>query len=372
MGYDVVVVGAGFAGSVIAERLASTQRRRVLVLDHRPHIGGNAYDEPDAAGVLVHRYGPHIFHTNSADVFEYLSGFTAWRPYEHRVLASVRGRLVPIPINRTTVNALFGLELTTDAEVQAFYDARAEPSRERRTSEDVVVGTVGRELYELFFRGYTRKQWGLDPSDLDASVTARVPARTNEDDRYFTDRYQAMPLEGYTRMFERLLDHPGIEVRTGVDFHDVRDDLDAGEVVYTGPIDRYFDYRYGPLPYRSLRFEFETLPVPRFQPTGTVNYPDEREVPYTRISEFTHLTGQRLDATTIVREYPQAEGDPYYPIPRPQNRALYERYLALAERLSGVHFVGRLGTYKYYNMDQVVGQALATARRIVDGGQRAA
>ena len=371
MGYDVVVVGAGFAGSVIAERLAD-QGQRVLVLDRRPHIGGNAYDERDEAGILVHRYGPHIFHTNSPDVFDYLSRFTTWRPYEHRVLASVRGRLVPIPINRTTVNELFGLRLSTDAEVEAFYEGRAEQARERRTSEDVVVGTVGRELYELFFRGYTRKQWGLDPSELDASVTARVPARTNEDDRYFTDRFQAMPLEGYTRLFERMLDSRGIEVRTGVDFHAVRDEIDAGQIVYTGPIDRYFDYRFGRLPYRSLHFEFETVATEQFQPTGTVNYPDEHEVPYTRISEFKHLTGQRHDATTIVREYPRAEGDPYYPIPRPQNRALYERYVALADRLRDVHFVGRLGTYKYYNMDQVVAQALATARRIAEGGSRAA
>src|SRR4051812_18704145 len=354
MGYDVVVVGAGFAGSVMAERFASQLQKRVLVIDRRPHIGGNAFDELDAAGILIHRYGPHIFHTNAAEIVEYLSAFTGWRPYEHRVLASARGQLVPIPINRTTVNRLFGLDLRTDDEVAAFYASRAEPVMHNRSSEDVVVGAVGRELYELFFRGYTRKQWGLDPSQLDASVTARVPTRTNDDDRYFTDRYQVMPADGYTAMFQRMLDHPRIEVRTSTDFEDVRRDLDYGTLVYTGPVDAYFGHRFGRLPYRSLRFEFETLSRPCFQPTGTVNYPDETEVPFTRISEFKYLTGQRHDATTIVREYPQADGDPYYPIPRPENAERYAQYRALAEATSGVHFVGRLATYKYYNMDQVV------------------
>ena len=363
MGHDVVVVGAGFAGSVIAERIASQLGKRVLVLERRGHIGGNTYDELDEAGILVHRYGPHIFHTNAAEVFAYLSDFTDWRPYEHRVLAQVRGVLVPIPINRTTINRLFGLDLSDDGAVEAFYRSRSEPGAIPRTSEDVVVRTVGRELYELFFRGYTRKQWGLDPSQLDASVTARVPARTNEDDRYFTDRFQAMPAAGYTALFERLLANPRIEVRTGVDFHEVADTLDYHQLIYTGPIDAFFSYRFGRLPYRSLRFEFETVQTDRFQPTGTVNYPDA-SVPYTRISEFKHMTGQASDATTIVREYPTADGEPYYPIPRPMNRALFERYAALAAATPRVQFLGRLGTYKYYNMDQVVAQALATFRRL--------
>jgi UDP-galactopyranose mutase len=361
--YDAVVVGAGFAGSVIAERLASQLGQRVLVLDRRPHVGGNAYDEVDEAGVLVHRYGPHIFHTNSAEIFEYLSEFTSWRPYEHRVLAQVRGRLLPIPINRTTVNELFGLRLPDDDAVEAFYASRAEPRSPVRTSEDVVVGRVGQELYELFFRGYTRKQWGLDPSELDASVTARVPTRSDTDDRYFTDRYQAMPAAGYTAMFERMLAHPRIEVRTGLDFAQVRDRLDARLIVYTGPIDEYFGHRFGRLPYRSLRFEFEQVDCPLVQPVGTINHPDE-SVPFTRVSEFKHLTGQRGPVTTLVREFPTADGDPYYPIPRPENAELYRRYHALAEATPGVRFVGRLATYKYYNMDQVVGQALVTFRKI--------
>jgi UDP-galactopyranose mutase len=371
MGYDVVVVGAGFAGSVMAERLASQSGKRVLILDRRPHIGGNAYDEFDAAGILIHRYGPHIFHTNARDIVDYLSAFTRWRHYEHRVLAHVRNQLVPMPINRTTINRLFGTRLETETQAEAFLARRAEPVATRRTSEDVVVGTVGRELYELFFRGYTRKQWGMDPSELDASVTARVPTRTSDDDRYFTDRFQIMPADGYTAMFERMLDHPLIEVRTGVDFHDVRDELDFGALVYTGPIDTYFGARFGPLPYRSLEFEFETLATPSYQAVATVNYPDEA-VPFTRITEFKHLTGQEHPATTIVREYPRATGDPYYPIPRREHAELYDRYRALADALANVHFVGRLGTYKYYNMDQVVGQALTTYRRIREGASQAA
>ena len=363
--YDALVVGAGFAGSVVAERLASQLGYRVLVIDRRPHIGGNAYDELNADGILIHRYGPHIFHTNSADIFAYLSRFTDWRPYEHRVLAHVRGQLVPIPINRTTVNQLFGLQLTTDDEVEVFYADRAEARASIRTSEDVVVSKVGQELYELFFRGYTRKQWGLDPRQLDASVTARVPTRANADDRYFTDRFQAMPRDGYTRLFENLLGHAQIDIRLETDYDDVRDTVDYGMVVYTGRVDAFFDHRFGRLPYRSLEFEFETLGVNQFQPTGTVNYPDE-SVPFTRITEFKHVTGQRHEGTTIVREYPRADGDPYYPIPRPENAELYARYRMLAEATPDVYFVGRLATYKYYNMDQVVGQALTTYRRIAD------
>jgi UDP-galactopyranose mutase len=369
--YDALVVGAGFAGSVTAERLASQLGKRVLVIDRRPHIGGNAYDERNEDGVLVHRYGPHIFHTNSDAIFGYLSTFTEWRPYEHRVLAHVRDQFVPIPINRTTVNRLFGLQLTDDAAVEAFYAARAEPRVPARTSEDVVVGSVGRELYELFFRGYTRKQWGLDPSELDASVTARVPTRVNADDRYFTDTYQAMPAHGYTAMFARMLDHPRIDVRTGVDFAELRGRIDPELTVFTGPIDEYFDYRHGRLPYRSLRFEFETIRRPLVQPVGTLNYPAE-DVPYTRTSEFKHLTGQTGPVTTIVREFPSASGDPYYPIPRPENADLYRQYRALAEATPNVWFVGRLATYKYYNMDQVVGQALATFRKIADSPVAAA
>ncbi len=359
--YDVMVVGAGFAGAVMAERLAS-QGKRILVVDRRPHIAGNAYDRLDEAGLLIHQYGPHIFHTNSVEIFEYLSQFTSWRFYEHRVLAKVGDLLVPVPINRTTLNRLYGLNLSTDEDAEAFLAARAEPMPVVETSEDVVVGAVGRELYEMFFRGYTQKQWGLDPSQLDKSVTARVPTRTNTDDRYFADRFQFMPAEGYTAMFERMLDHPNIELLLGVDYQQVRAAYGHDHLVFTGPIDEYFDYRFGKLPYRSLRFEHETLDQEWLQPVAVVNYPD-LSTPYTRITEYKHLTGQRNSRTSVTREYPSAEGDPYYPVPRPENQALLKRYVALALAESDVTFVGRLATYRYYNMDQIVGQALAVFRR---------
>ena len=359
--FDYLIVGAGFAGSVLAERLASQADRRVLVIDRRPHIGGNAYDHYDDAGVLVHRYGPHIFHTNSREVFDYLSSFTEWRPYEHRVLASVDGRLVPIPINLDTINELYGLRLTS-LELEDFFASVAEPVERLRTSEDVVVSKVGRDLYEKFFRNYTRKQWDLDPSELDASVTARVPTRTNRDDRYFTDTYQAMPLRGYTRMFERMLDHPNIHVMLQTDLRQIDDLIPYREMIYTGPIDEFFDYRFGTLPYRSLEFRFETRDELVAQPAPVVNYPNEH--PYTRVTEFKYLTGQEHTKTTLVYEYPRRDGDPYYPVPRPENALLYKRYKALADATVGVHFVGRLATYKYYNMDQVVAQALTMFRRI--------
>jgi UDP-galactopyranose mutase len=360
-GFDTLVVGAGFAGSVIAERLASQLGQRVLVVDKRPHVGGNAHDRYDDEGLLIHPYGPHIFHTNSVDVFDYLSQFTAWRPYQHRVLASVDGQAVPMPINLDTVNRLYGLSLTS-FQLEDFFASLAEKPGAIRTSEDVVVAKVGRELYNKFFRGYTRKQWGLDPSELDASVTARVPTRTNRDDRYFTDTYQAMPLHGYTRMFERMLAQPGIKVMLNTDYREVADLLPWRHMVYTGPIDAFFDFRHGKLPYRSLEFRHETLRCEQFQPVGTVNYPND--FAYTRVSEFKHLTGQRHHATSIVYEYPRAEGDPYYPVPRAENTAMYRLYEAEAEKLQDVSFTGRLATYKYYNMDQVVGQALAAFKRL--------
>lgn len=367
--FDYLIVGAGFAGSVLAERLAAGLGKRVLVIDKRPHVGGNAFDEKDAAGVLMHRYGPHIFHTNSDEIAIYLSRFTKWRPYEHRVLAAVSDMLVPMPINRTTLNQLYGLALTTDAEAEAFLESRAEPVARIRTSKDVVVSKVGMDLYQRFFEGYTRKQWGMDPSELDKSVTARVPTRTNDDDRYFVDSFQAMPAEGYTRMFETMLDHPNITVETGVNFEDVRGDTLYDELIFTGPIDEFFDHRFGKLPYRSLAFRHETLDREWFQSVGTVNYPDEA-TPYTRISEYKYITGQTHPKTSVTYEYPQAEGDPYYPIPRPENQALFKRYEALALETPGVHFVGRLATYRYYNMDQVVGQALASYRRIAEAEGR--
>jgi UDP-galactopyranose mutase len=359
--FDYLIVGAGFAGSTLAERLASQLGKKILLVDKRMHIGGNAYDHYDDSGILIHRYGPHIFHTNSKLVFDYLSNFTKWRAYQHHVQASVDGQLVPIPINLDTINQLYGLNLTS-LEVEKFFESVAEHKEHVRTSEDVVVSKVGRELYEKFFRGYTRKQWGLDPSDLDACVTARVPTRTNRDARYFTDSYQAMPLHGFTRMFENMLSHENIQILLNTDYREVKDYIPYKEMIYTGPVDEYFDYRFGKLPYRSIQFQFETHDVPVYQPAPVINYPND--YPYTRVTEFKYLTGQKHDKTTIVYEYATAEGDPYYPIPRPENAEVYRKYHELAAKASNVHFAGRLATYKYYNMDQVVAQALTLFSKI--------
>jgi UDP-galactopyranose mutase len=359
--FDYLIVGAGFAGSVLAERLAAGSDKKVLICDRRPHIGGNAYDHYNDAGILVHKYGPHIFHTNSREVFEYLSRFTEWRPYQHRVRASVDGQIVPIPINLDTINTLYGLNLTS-FEVEEFFQKVAEPVEHIRTSEDVVVNRVGRELYEKFFKNYTRKQWGLDPSELDASVTSRVPTRTNRDDRYFTDTYQAMPLNGFTRMFENMLDHPNIKIMLNCDYREIEKDIPFAEMIYTGPVDSYFDYCYGKLPYRSLEFKHETHDVSVYQSAPVVNYPNEHL--YTRVTEFKYLTGQEHPKTSIVYEFPKSQGDAYYPVPRKENADLYAKYKALADRTSTVHFVGRLATYKYYNMDQIVAQALTTYGKI--------
>lgn len=360
--FDYLIVGAGFAGSVLAERLATKANKKVLLIDKRNHIAGNAYDYYNNDGILIHKYGPHIFHTNSREVFDYLDQFTEWRPYEHKVLACVDGQQVPIPINLNTINQLYGLNLNS-SQVEEFFASKAEEITRVKTSEDVVVSKVGRELYEKFFRGYTRKMWELDPSELDASVTARVPTRTNRDDRYFTDTYQAMPLHGYTAMFQNMLSHPNIKVMLNTDYKEVINMIPHKKLIYTGPVDAYFDFRFGKLPYRSLEFKFETIDKEYFQSTGTINYPNEQ--PFTRITDFKYLTGQKHHKTAIVYEFPRAEGDPYYPVPRPENAEIYKKYQQLAAEEKDTYFVGRLATYKYYNMDQVVAQALTMFKKIM-------
>jgi len=355
--YDYLIVGAGFAGSVLAERLASQAGKRVLVCDRRDHIAGNAYDHYDAAGVLIHKYGPHIFHTKSQRVFDYLSQFTKWRPYQHRVLAEVDGKLFPFPINRSTVSSYFGVYLRTDEECAAFLDQLVERIDRPRNSEDVMLSKVGRELTEKFCAYYTKRHWGIELSELDASVLARVAPRLNTDDRYFTDEFQAMPLDGYTRMFERMLAHPNITLRLGTDYRELADSVPYKEMIYSGPIDEYFAYRFGKLPYLSLDFKFETYDKPYHLPAAVVNYHEGYDGD--RVTEFKYLTGQMHPKTTVVFEYPvHSGGDPYYPIPRPQNAELYRKYKELADETPGVHFVGRLATYQYYNMDQVTAQAL--------------
>jgi UDP-galactopyranose mutase len=367
--FDVLVVGAGFSGSVAAENLAQAGYS-VLVIDRRNHVAGNAFDELDQHGVLIHRYGPHIFHTNAERVVEYLSKFTEWLPYEHRVLAEVEGQLLPIPINQETINRLYKLDLD-EAGVARYLESVREARQPVKTSEDVVLNSVGRDLCDKFFRGYTKKQWGLDLSELSGNVAARIPTRTNRDDRYFTDSFQKMPKDGYTRMFENMLDHPNIKVEVGVEFEAIREKVQSNFTVYTGPVDAYFGYCYGKLPYRSLHFEHEHLAdVPRYQQVGTVNYPNRHA--YTRITEFKHLTAQQHSGTSIVREYPRAEGDPYYPIPRPDNEQLYQQYKALAEAEPNTIFVGRLAQYRYYNMDQVVAAALKAVEPLIERSEKAA
>jgi UDP-galactopyranose mutase len=360
--FDYLIVGAGLAGAVMAERLASEAGKKILIIDKRNHLGGNTYDFYNKSGILVHKYGPHIFHTNSREVFEYLGQFTSWRTYEHRVLASVDGLLVPIPINLNTINTLYGLNLCS-SEVEAFLQERAIPKDQLVTSEDVVVSKVGKELYEKFFKGYTKKQWGMYPSELDASVAARIPTRNNRDNRYFSDTYQAMPRDGYTKMFERMLDHPNIKIMLNTDYKEIQQIIPYKEMIYTGPIDYFFDYCYGKLPYRSIDFRFETFDQEYVQQTGTINYPNEHL--YTRSTEFKYVTGQKHPKTTVVYEYPTDHGDPYYPVPRPENAALYKKYQNLGANTNGVFFTGRLATYKYYNMDQVVAQSLTLFKKIV-------
>ncbi len=360
---DCLVVGAGFAGATIAERMATEHGRKVVVMERRDHVGGNAFDCPDAHGILIHPYGPHIFHTNAKQIFDYLSRFTEWRPYEHKVLAEIDGKLAPVPFNLNSLHALFPAPQAEKLErlliEQYGMEARV-PILKMRESAHADLKELAEYVYQKVFLGYTVKQWGLRPEDLSPSVTARVPVAVSRDDRYFQDTYQAMPAAGYGVMFERMLDHPNIELRLGEDYLAQRNKIKADHVFFTGPIDAYFDYRFGPLPYRSLHFEHENLAQTSFQPVGTVNYPNSHA--YTRITEFKHLTGQSAAHTSIVKEYPRADGDPYYPVPRLDNEALYQRYLQLADAESKVSFVGRLANYRYYNMDQVVASALTACK----------
>lgn len=358
-----LIIGAGFAGSICARELAEAGYQ-IVVVDRRDHIAGNAFDVKDEHGILIHQYGPHIFHTNSERIFKYLSKYTEWYPYEHRVRGVVNGKEYPFPINRETLNQLYDLNLTEEQAAE-FYERVREKKEIVRTSEDVVLNSVGRDLYEKFFLNYTKKQWGLDPSQLKAGVAARIPMRTNSDDRYFTDTYQVMPLYGYTAMFENLLKHPNIQVQLSTEFKEVlSQENNFDHIVYTGPIDAFYDYKFGHLPYRSLRFEHEHLEnIDQYQSVGTVNYPNDFD--FTRITEFKHLTGQKHTSTSIVREYPTSEGEPYYPIPRDENEKLFKRYQALANNEKNVTFVGRLAEYRYYNMDQVVGAALNAVDKIL-------
>jgi len=357
MKYDYLIVGAGFAGSVMAERIASQLNKKVLIVEKRNHIAGNAYDEYDENGILIHLYGPHLFHTNSEKVFQYLSQFTEWNFYEHRVLAKLGNEYYPIPINRTTINKLYKMNLLMDDEVKKFLDSRKESRHAIKNSEDVIVNQVGYDLFEKFFKHFTKKQWNLEPKELSPSVCGRIPVRFNTDDRYFTDKYQFIPKHGYTKMFKNMLTHKNIEVRLNTDFFDVMSEEKFDFLIYTGPIDRFFDYEYGKLPYRSVRFEFQNHKVEKIQPAPQINYVNMKDK-CTRAVEYKQITEQKSDSTTISIEYPQVEGEPFYPIPTAEHRELYLKYKEKADTLKNVLFCGRLAEYQYYNMDQVVANTL--------------
>jgi UDP-galactopyranose mutase len=366
MKFDFLIVGAGFAGSVLAERISSQLDRTCVVVERRSHIGGNAYDHYDNAGVLLHDYGPHYFRTNSQRIVDYLSQFTQWHPVQYKILSWTNGRYWQFPINLNTFEQLIGHPATSE-EMEAQLAEWRVPIETPKNSEEVIVSQVGWKLYEMFFKNYTRKQWQRDAKDLDASVCARIPIRTNRDDRYLSERFQALPKPGYTAMFEKMLAHPKIKVLLNTDYREARTQVEFERLIYTGPIDEYYDHCFGNLPYRSLRFEPETLSQEYFQPAMQVNYPNDHD--FTRIVEIKHATDQRLPSTTIVREYPQNFGpgrEPYYPIPAPDAKALYTKYADRAALEKDVSFVGRLATYRYYNMDQVVGMALAEFDRLQD------
>lgn len=366
--FDYLIVGAGFAGATCA-RLLAESGNRVLVVDKRRHIGGNCYDEYNEAGILIHRYGPHIFHTQHKEVWAYVSQFTKWHFYQHKVLAYVDGQTVPMPINLDTINTLYGTDYTSHT-VHQFFNEVKEDKDVIANSKDMVVSKVGTELYEKFFKNYTKKQWDRYPEELDKEVTARIPIRYNRDDRYFSDTYQGMPKEGYTKLFTNVLDHPNIHLLLQCDFKAIKDEISYKKLIYTGPIDEFFDYKYGALPYRSLDFIYETFDKEWYQKVGTVNYPNDYD--FTRITEFKHLTGQSVrEKTTIMKEVSTATGEPYYPIPQKENSALYNKYALLAEALEGVYFTGRLGAYKYANMDKVIYEAMELVKRLEGETQNA-
>lgn len=355
MYFKYVVVGAGLAGLTMAERIANVLDEKVLVIEKRGHIGGNVYDSYNDDGILIHNYGPHIFHTNDREVYEYLSSFTNWRDFWHRVLTYVDGNLIPMPITVETINKLYNLNLNC-FEVEDFLRRQAEEIKDIKTSRDVALSKVGKDIYEKIFENYTKKQWGVDPAELDTSVISRIPVRTNRDTRYFSDKYQGMPLHGYTKMCERMAANKNIKILLNTDYKEVMNDISYDTLIYTGAADEFYNYKYGRLAYRSVRFVFETYDMDAFQEAPVVNYPNDYD--FTRITEYKQLTGQKHAKTTISKEFPCAEGEPYYPFPTSEHRKKYEMYAADMAKEKNVIFIGRLAEYRYYNMDGVVRRAL--------------
>ncbi|MFU0826874.1 MAG: UDP-galactopyranose mutase [Lachnoclostridium sp.] len=355
MKYKYVVVGAGLAGLTVAERIANVLNEKVLIIEKRSHIGGNVYDSYNEAGILIHNYGPHIFHTNDREVYQYLSRFTPWNDFWHRVLTYVDGNLIPMPITVETINKLYNLNLSCQ-EVEDFLKKQAVPMDEVKTSKDVALSKVGEDIYKKIFETYTKKQWGIDPAEIDTSVISRIPIRLNRDTRYFSDRYQGMPKYGYTKMCEKMVDNPNIKIMLNTDYKEVIDDIEYEKMIYTGPADYFYDYKYGKLKYRSIHFVFETHNKEEYQPAPVVNYPNDYD--FTRITEFKKLTWQEHKMTTILKEFPCDEGEPYYPYPTKECKELYALYKAEADKEKKVIFLGRLAEYRYYNMDAVVRRAL--------------
>ena len=357
--YDYLIVGAGFTGLVLAERLNSF-KKKVLVIEKRNHIGGNSYDYYNEKNILVHKYGPHYFRTNYDKVFSYLSKFTKWRPCNYKVKTCINGKLYPFPINLNTINQFFKINLQTEEEAMNFIKSKRLKISNPKNAEEQVLSTLGKELYDAFFKNYTKKQWNTDPKNLDPSITARIPLRYDTNDKYFNDKIQAMPLNGYFSLFEKM--SKGIEIRLNTDFLEVKRDIQYNNLIYTGPIDEFFEFKYGRLPYRSLKFKHENYNKPFYQNWVQINYPNDYD--YTRIVEIKHVTGQRSNNTTIVKEYPSDSGDPFYPIPSEKNNESFQKYWGASKKLKNTYFLGRLATYRYLNMDQVVKEALEFVEKI--------
>ena len=355
MNFKYVIVGAGLSGLTMAERIANVLQEKVLVIEKRNHIGGNVYDSYNEDGILIHNYGPHIFHTNSQSVYQYLSQFTQWNDFWHRVLTCVDGNLVPMPITVETINKLYNLNLDC-SQVEDFLKKQAVEIDEVTTSKEVALSKVGPDIYSKIFENYTKKQWGIDPAELDTSVISRIPIRLNRDTRYFADRYQGMPKFGYTKMCEKMAANKNIKIMLNTDYKEVIGDISYEKLIYTGPADDYYDYKYGRLSYRSIHFAFETYDKETFQEAPVVNYPNDYD--YTRITEFKKLTWQEHRKTTICKEFPCAEGEPYYPFPTKDCKAQFALYAEEMKKESKVIFLGRLAEYKYYNMDAAVKRAL--------------
>lgn len=363
MNFKYVIVGAGLAGLTMAERIANVLDEKVLVIEKRNHIGGNIYDSYNEDGILIHNYGPHIFHTNDREVYQYLSNFTKWNDFWHRVLTYVDGNLVPMPITVETINRIYNLDLDC-FQVEDFLKKHAETIEEVKTSRDVALNKVGRDIYEKIFETYTKKQWGVDPAELDTSVISRIPIRLNRDTRYFSDKYQGMPSYGYTRMCESMVSNKNIKILLNTDYREIVNGISYETLIYTGPTDEFYQYKYGKLSYRSIRFKFETFDREDYQEAPVVNYPNDYD--FTRITEFKKLTWQEHKKTTICKEFPCSEGEPYYPFPTKECKAQYALYEEEMKKEKDVIFIGRLAEYRYYNMDAVVRRALDLFEKLLN------